>query len=68
MHLAPEIVEQTRLAIAYSLTKGQLGEARNRELMAKDSIIGKMIDLDQTAIGVQEWCRGRREKLAGFVR
>jgi hypothetical protein len=35
MHLPPEIVEQTRLAIAYSLTRGEMGEVQNRELMAK---------------------------------
>jgi hypothetical protein len=68
MHLSPEIVEQTRLAIAYSLTKGQLGEAQNRELMAQVSVAGRMIDVDQTTIGMPEWCRGRREKLVGFVR
>ena len=68
MHLPPEIVEQTRLSIAYSLTRGELGEAQNRELMAKVNIIGKMIDLDQTTIGVPQWCAGRREKLVGFVR
>ena len=68
MHLPPEIVEQTRLAIVYSLTKGQLGEAQNRELMAQVSVAGRMIDVDQTTIGVPEWCRGRREKLVGFVR
>lgn len=68
MHLPPEIVEQTRLAIAYSLTRAELGEAQNRELMAKVSIIGKMIDLDQTTIGVPKWCVGRREKLVGFAR
>jgi hypothetical protein len=48
MHLPSEIVEQTRLAIAYSLTKGQLGEAQNTELMRTVSIVGKMIDLDQS--------------------
>jgi hypothetical protein len=63
MHLPPEIVEHTRLAIAYSLTNGQLGEAQNRELMAQVSIAGKMIDIDQTTFGLPEWCVGRREKL-----
>ena len=60
--------EQVRKAIAFMHTGGKMGERGDDELMSEVAMATKSTDLDQTHLGMANWCETQKTRLAGFIR
>jgi len=68
MQLPDGTTEQVRKAIAFMHTGGKMGERGDDELMSEVAMATKSTDLDQTHLGMANWCETQKTRLAGFIR
>jgi hypothetical protein len=68
MHMPDGTTEKVRKAIAYTLTKGKMGERQDDDLISEVTTAQNSTDMDLKSLGMPTWCATQKPKLAGFIR